>query len=117
MHTDEQYVSKKCRYACISLKSTCVAVSFDMVGRCYFMVTVYKYGCEAWQTMELYQLQNLKVHQTHFYTIKWVSLELYFEGDSKSKRIKKKYQLCVELFKKQWNKAKSSDIKQKGKKL
>ena len=82
-------ISKKYRYACISLKSTCVTVSFDMVGKCYSMVTVYKYGCEAWQTMELYQLANLKVHQTHFYTIKWVSLELYLEGDSKSKRIKK----------------------------
>ena len=84
-------ISKKCRYACISLKSTCVAVSLGMVGKYYSMVTVYKYGHEAWQTMELYQLPNLKVHQTHFYTIKCVSLELYLEGDSKSKRIKKKY--------------------------
>ena len=90
MHTDEQY-QRNCRYACILLKSTCVAVSFDMRGKYYSMVTVYKYGCEAWQTIELYQLPNLKGHQTHFYTIKWVSLELYLEGDSKYKRIKKTY--------------------------
>ena len=62
-----------------------------MVGKYSSMVTVYKYGREVWQTMELYQLQNLKVHQTHLYTIKWVSLELYFEGDSKFKRIEKKH--------------------------
>ena len=88
-----------------------------MVGKYYSMVTVYKYGHEAWQTMELYQLPNLKVHQTHFYTIKWISLESYFEGDFKYKMIKKKYWVCVELLKKQWNQAKSSDIKKKGKKV
>ena len=40
-------ISKKCRYACISLKSTCVKPSFDMVGK-YYMVTVYKYGHKVW---------------------------------------------------------------------
>ena len=72
MHTDEQY--QRNVDMLISLKSTCVTVSFDMVGKYYSMVTVYKYGCEAWQTMELYQLPNLKVYQTYFYTIKWVGI-------------------------------------------
>ena len=50
--------------------------------------------------MELYQLQKVKVHKTHFYTIKWVSRESSFQGDSESKGIEEKYQVCEELFKK-----------------
>ena len=57
-------ISKKCRYAWISLKSTCVAVSFDMVGKCYSMVTVYKYGHKA-----LMRLAHLYSRKSYFWHI------------------------------------------------